>query len=213
MTLTIRPLPLPSIATILTYMMQSSKYIPATSFLTNYPINLSTAQSLFQIAHDHDTTTRSMITAIFFDSPAPSDAYDTVTYQNALAIAETTRRNLETDPNEQNDTNESPNPLPPMALHDTPVFQPASFTTMEDLAYTPFNETNINTNTTLRPLRPLPRMELRNTSPFQSAADDMDYISPMDVPQSTTDTSASMGTVLPFRKVTNQIQIKTYMSK
>ena len=173
MTLTIRPLPLPSIATILTYMMQSSKYIPATSFLTNYPINLSTAQSLFQIAHDHDTTTRSMITAIFFDSPAPSDAYDTVTYQNALAIAETTRRNLETDPNEQNDTSESPNPLPPMALHDAPVFQPASFTTMEDLAYTPFNETNINTNTTLHPL---PRMELRKRTKIISHICRVHYI-------------------------------------
>ena len=55
-----------------------------------------------------------------------------MTYQNALAIAETTRRNLETDPNEQNDTNETPNLLPPMALHDTPVFQSAtdSFTTI-----------------------------------------------------------------------------------
>ena len=114
------PLALPSVTSLLSMMVQSGKYMLKGDWITDYRIDVNSAEALLHMAHDPDACTRESIAAICFDTHAYKHEcmYANVDYAKAVELASYHRSTLDgvIDDNEHHEPLAVPNftfPKPP----------------------------------------------------------------------------------------------------
>jgi len=109
----LKPLPLPNVTTLLTYMITSGNYVPSSDWTYGQQVDLAAAECLLKVGFNHECASPENIAAIFFRTSPGLDDYHNMDFTYAQDLAKTTRANIEGSiNNDENTADDGINQLP-----------------------------------------------------------------------------------------------------
>ena len=121
----LKPLPLPNVTTLLTYMITSGNYVPSTDWTYGQQVDVQSAEVLLKVGFNHECASPANVAAIFFRTSPGLDDYNNMDFAYAQDLAKTTRASIEgsinNDENTENaDMNQLPDSFYPQGLEGWP---------------------------------------------------------------------------------------------
>ena len=100
----LKPLPLPNVTTLLTYMITSGNYVPSSDWTYGQQVDVQSAEVLLKLGFNHECASPANIAAIFFRTSPGLDDYNNMDFAYAQDLAKTTRANIEGSINNDENT-------------------------------------------------------------------------------------------------------------